>query len=156
MLINLAVSVSTGADFLHRPTSKGRVLFINLEIQSAFFARRIVRVCEACAIDSKSLKGNLDVWNLRGCAADLSRMLPLLLSRIHSGKYVLIVLDPSYKLLGSRDENKAGDIASLLNDLEKLAVHSGAAVAFGAHFSKGQSGGKGVNRSHRRQRRFCA
>ncbi|MDQ3118577.1 MAG: AAA family ATPase, partial [Verrucomicrobiota bacterium] len=136
-LTNLAVSVATGCDFLGRSTTKGRVLFINLEIQPAFFARRIAKVCEGLGLSVESLRGNLDVWNLRGHAADLSRMLPFLLSKIRSGDYDLIVFDPIYKLLGARDENKAGDIATLLNDLEKLAVHTNAAVAFGAHFSKG-------------------
>jgi hypothetical protein len=36
----------------------------------------------------------------------------------------------------------AGDIASLLNEGEHLAVKSGAAVVFGAHFSKGNQAGK--------------
>ncbi len=141
-LTNLAVSVATGSDFLGRRTTKGRVLFINLEIQPAFFARRITKVCEALGLSVGSIRGNLDTWNLRGHAADLSRMLPFLLSKIRSGEYVLIVLDPIYKLLGARDENKAGDIATLLNDLEKLAVTSNAAVAFGAHFSKGNQAAK--------------
>ncbi|MEO5719854.1 MAG: AAA family ATPase [Chthoniobacterales bacterium] len=141
-LINLAVSVALGCEFLGRRTTKGRVLFVNLEIQGAFFARRIAMVCSALGLSVESLRGNLDVWNLRGHAADLSRMLPFLLSKIRSGDYGLIVADPIYKLLGARDENKAGDIASLLNDLEKLAVHSGAAVAFGAHYSKGNQAAK--------------
>ncbi|MEI6656620.1 MAG: hypothetical protein WCP45_17795, partial [Verrucomicrobiota bacterium] len=47
-----------------------------------------------------------------------------------------------YKGLGSRNENDAGDIASLLNEVEQLAVKSGAAVVFGAHFSKGNQAGK--------------
>jgi AAA domain len=54
----------------------------------------------------------------------------------------LIVLDPVYKLLGGRDENSAGDISELLNEIEKLAVETGAAVAFGAHYSKGNQAGK--------------
>src|SRR5262249_25765326 len=58
------------------------------------------------------------------------------------GGYSLIIFDPIYKGLGNRDENKAGDIASLLNELESLAVQTGAAVAFGHHFSKGNQAGK--------------
>ena len=52
------------------------------------------------------------------------------------------MLDPIYKGLGKRDENKAGDIASLCNEIEQLAVQSGAAVVFGAHYSKGNQAGK--------------
>lgn len=80
--------------------------------------------------------------NLRGQAADLSGLLPQLLASIGTRKYVLIVIDPIYKVLGRRDENDAGHIAGLLNDLERLAVRTGAAVVFAAHFSKGNQAGK--------------
>ena len=72
---------------------------------------------------------------------------------------MLIILDPSYKLLHGRDENKAGDIAALLDEFEVLAVKTGAAVAFGAHYSKGNQaqkesidrvGGSGVFRTQTR------
>jgi hypothetical protein len=86
--------------------------------------------------------GLLDVWNLRGHAADVSRLLSPISQKAGRAKYVLIILDPVYKLLGSRDENKAGDIATLLNEIERLAVTSGASVVFGAHFSKGNQAGK--------------
>jgi hypothetical protein len=88
--------------------------------------------------------GYLRVWNLRGHAADLTKLLPLILQGIGGSQYDLIILDPIYKLLGQRDENKAGDIASLLNEIEYLAVKTGAAVAFGAHYSKGNQSGKEV------------
>lgn len=80
----------------------------------------------------------LHVWNLRGHILDWAK----LQQQIQSGTYVLIILDPIYKLLLGRDENRAGDIASLLNELEVLAVRSGAAVAFGAHYSKGNQAQK--------------
>jgi AAA domain-containing protein/DnaB helicase-like protein len=131
-LIDTAVSVATGTDWLDRfSTKQGRVLYINLEIQSPFFANRIKTICDERQI--KLEPGMLKVWPLRGHVMDL----PRLLRQIPSGKYVLIIIDPIYKLLGDRDENKAGDIASLLNEIEKLAVATGAAVAFGAHYSKG-------------------
>jgi hypothetical protein len=141
-LINLAASVATGADFLGRRTTKGRVLYINLEIPSSYFAHRTATICKARATKVEFLKGNLDVWNLRGYAADFSRLLSWLLARIRHDDYYLIILDPIYKCLGDRDENKAGDIATLLNAVEQLAVHSGAGVAFGAHFSKGNQAQK--------------
>ena len=57
-------------------------------------------------------------------------------------EYVLIIFDPIYKALGDRDENKAGDVASMLNELEAIAVKTGAAIAFGAHYSKGNQASK--------------
>ena len=58
-------------------------------------------------------------------------------------EYSLINLDPIYKLLGKlREENLAGDIADLLNQIESLAVKTGAAVCYGAHYSKGNQAQK--------------
>jgi hypothetical protein len=140
LLINAAVSVASGMVWLARATKRGRVLYLNFEIQPAFFAKRIATICAHRRIEIEP--GYLSVWNLRGHAADLSQLLSRLLQRIRRDDYDLIVIDPVYKLLGARDENKAGDIASLLNEIEVLAVRTGAAVAFGAHYSKGNQAGK--------------
>ena len=84
----------------------------------------------------------LDVWTLRGSGAALWQLLPALLAKIEAGKYTLIIIDPIYKVLGGRDENSAGDISQLCNELEQIAVKTGAAVLFAAHFSKGNQAGK--------------
>jgi hypothetical protein len=52
------------------------------------------------------------------------------------------VFDPPYKLLGARDENASRDMADLMNAVESVAVETGAAVAFGSHYSKGNQAGK--------------
>jgi hypothetical protein len=136
-LIDLAVSVATGSEWFNGyATKKGRVLYVNFEIQAAFFTKRIRVVC-----DERQLKLEphmLDVWNLRGHSTEWKA----LARRILSGVYDLIIIDPIYKLLNGRDENKAGDIASMLNEIEMIAVRTGAAVAFGAHYSKGNQSQK--------------
>ena len=143
LLADTAVSVATGTDWLGRfPTKRGRVLYINLEIQSAFFANRIKTICDERQLTISP--GYFTVWNLRGFACDLTKLLPRLLRGIGRDDYMLIVIDPVYKLLGARDENKAGDIATLLNEIEALAVKTGAAVLFGAHYSKGNQASKEV------------
>ncbi len=139
MLTDMALSVATGADWLGFITIPGRVLYINLEIQRGFFRNRLAEISQARGIGVTA--GLLDVWNLRGCAADLSLLIGEILERVGQ-HYTLIIIDPIYKALGARDENKAGDIGSLLNELERLAVKSSAAVVFGAHFSKGNQAAK--------------
>lgn len=139
LLSDLALSVSAGSEWLGFRTTKGRVLYINLEIQAAFFGKRLKEIVNAKGIGL--VGGMLDVWNLRGHAADMSSLVPVILERVGQ-QYSMIVVDPIYKVLGGRDENKAGDIAGLLNELERLAVQSAAAVVFGAHFSKGNQAGK--------------
>jgi hypothetical protein len=139
-LVDLGVSVATGTKWWGFDTNKGRVLYLNFEIQDPFFKERLNEVCLAkeCRLD----KGQFSYWGLRGKAADLRKLMPIIIAMIKDGGYSLIIFDPIYKGLGNRDENKAGDIASLLNEIEALAVQTGAAVAFGHHFSKGNQSGK--------------
>lgn len=139
ILLDVAISVATGTKFWKWNTHKGRVLYINFEIPRAFIRSRIKLLYQAKGIDDAS---NLDVWTLRGHGAALWRLLPALLAKIEAGKYALIIIDPIYKGLGGRDENSAGDISELCNELERLAVATGAAVLYAAHFSKGNQAAK--------------
>lgn len=139
LLSDLALSVATGSDWLGFTTSQGKVLYINLEIQREFFRNRLATIGQAKEITV--VADLFHVWNLRGYAADLSSLITEVLERVGQ-RYALIIVDPIYKALGDRDENAAGDIGTLLNELEKLAVKSGAAVVFGAHFSKGNQSQK--------------
>lgn len=134
-LIDLAVSVATGSDFWGFPTKKAPVCYINFEIQEAFFWHRVERVCEAKGVELE--RGMFKAWNLRGHADGIERMREDMISMLQRQNFGLDIFDPIYKALGDRDENKAGDVASMLNELEKIAVRTQAAIAFGAHYSKG-------------------
>lgn len=140
VLLDLAISVAFGEPWLSQKTAKGRVLFLNLEIQSGFFTKRIEAVANAKNI--ALAPGCLDVWNLRGHCASFDNLLPKILERIREVGYALIVLDPVYKLLGGRDENAAGDMSELMNSIEALATDTNAAVALAAHFAKGNASSK--------------
>ena len=140
-LADLALSVANGVPWWGLQTNKGRVLYINFEIQEGFFANRLDGISGAKRLGEEALE-ELDTWNLRGFCTDLSKLMKKMLKEIPKGKYSLIVIDPIYKGMGNRDENAAGDINTLLNEVERLAVQTGAAVVFGAHFSKGNQAGK--------------
>lgn len=139
-LLDMAVSVATGSEWWNLETVQGRVLYLNLEIAAPFFARRIKTVAEAKGVELQ--RGQFTVWNLRGHSCDIGALSTRILPDIKAGAFSLVILDPIYKCLGDRDENKAGEIASLLNQIEHIAVESGAAVAFGAHYSKGNQSAK--------------
>jgi len=139
-LLDLALSISHGQQWLGRSTTKGKVLYINFEIQNYAWQKRIAAVASAKGI--KIEPGAIKLWNLRGHASDFGSLLPEVTSQTKESDFALIVVDPIYKMYGNLDENKAGDVAALLNGLEALAVNTGAAIAFGAHFSKGNQSGK--------------
>jgi len=139
-LLDLAISVATGSQWLGRQTAQGKVLFLNFEIQPHAWQRRIVAVAEAKGAEIKL--EHIKLWNLRGYAADFKILIPRIIQRCRDQNFALVVLDPIYKLYGNTDENSAGNVALLLNALETLATETGAAIAFGAHFAKGNASGK--------------
>ena len=138
-LLDLAISVATGDPWMNFTTTKGRVLYINFEIQDYAWSKRIDLVSRAKGLADVP---GLSLWNLRGYGADFATLLPKVVEECKSKHFSLIVVDPIYKLYGDMDENKAGDVAQLLNGLERVSVETGAGIAFGAHFSKGNQSQK--------------
>jgi AAA domain len=139
-LLSLALAVASGAKWLGFKSAQGKVLFINFEIQPYAWRGRIMDVARAAGI--KLQPGQVTLWNLRGHAADFRHLIPQIIERCRAENFALIIFDPIYKLYGGADGNKASDVAALLNALEQVAVETGAAIAFGAHFAKGNASGK--------------
>ncbi len=139
-LIDLGISVAHGLTWLKFPTVKGKVLYVNFEIQDFSFQHRLRAVANAKGVHIEP--GAFHLLNLRGRASDHVTLLPQIKAKMRGQDFALVILDPVYKLYGRTDENAAGDVAALLNGFEALAVETGAAVAFGAHFSKGNQSSK--------------
>jgi RecA-family ATPase len=143
LLMDLAQSISTGTKWLDVfETKQGRVLYVNLEIHKPFVKKRMLAIKKAKGIDKTN--GNLDMLNLRGHAAPAEELIPKIMRKATRGNYSAIIIDPTYKVLGDRDENNAGDITNLLNEFEKLAAKLNVSVIFVAHFAKGNSNKKEV------------
>jgi hypothetical protein len=139
-LMDLAMSVATGAPWWGQKTLQGHVLYINLELPDVFFRDRLMDIQRARG-HSDDVWDHLDVMNLRGHCADFTTLRQHI-TNAAGNRYVLIIIDPVYKVLGNRDENSAGNIAELLNEFEKVAVQNNAAVVYGHHFSKGNQSRK--------------
>jgi hypothetical protein len=145
-LIDLALSIYSGSDWWGQKCNKAKVLFINFEIQEWSFRNRLADVVKAKGLTEEQVK-DFDVWTLRGYAADLSLIRPIIEKQIEGKGYQAIVLDPNYMLMGERDENNAGDMASLMNEFEALAVRHNLSVILSHHFSKGnKSGSESIDR----------
>lgn len=143
VLLDLALSVALGLPWLGFPTTKGKVLFVNFELLPFMLYDRLCKIsaskrCKGSSDDMDSLQ----FWNLRGRVSDLADLTPLLLERLRGGRYSLLILDPIYKGLGARDENAAGDINSLLNELERVCRETGVAIVYSHHFAKGDASTK--------------
>ena len=139
-LLELAICIAKGREWLGFATTQGRVLYLNFELPAFSIEKRIREIREAMGFAADG--GNLIVWNLRGHATDAAIILPIISREAKRHGFIHIILDPLYKLLGDRDENSSKDMANLMNAVERMAVETGAAVAFGSHYSKGNQAGK--------------
>jgi RecA-family ATPase len=86
--------------------------------------------------ECKGMGDTLHMWNLHGHNADLTLLRPKLEEQLAKHQFGLIILDPAYKLLGTRDENTNGDIAGLMNELEAMVRRTGAGLVVAHHFAK--------------------
>lgn len=140
LLIDLAVAIATGQQWLGFNTVLSRVLYINLEIQRPFFTRRLRKICAKRGF--KLRPGALDVWNLRDLEISILEIKEKLLGWVEPGDYALIIIDPIYKTFIGKDENATGEIKSVLSSIGQIARELDAAVAWAAHFSKGSQADK--------------
>lgn len=134
-LMDLALSVCSGEDWWGFHTNKSKVCYVNLELQEGFFVHRLKSICEHKGVYPE--EGQFKILNLRGHAESIEDLRRRFVLFLRAGYFGMVILDPVYKVLGGRDENKAGDIATLLNEIERIAVETGAAIVFAAHYSKG-------------------
>ena len=144
-LIDLALSLHAGVPWWGQSCKQARVLFINFEIQEWSFRNRLADVIKAKGLEGKA--DDFDVWTLRGYAADLTLIRPMIEKQIEGRGYKAIILDPNYMLMGDRDENSAGDMSTLMNEFEYLATRHNLSIILSHHFSKGnKSGSEAIDR----------
>lgn len=141
VLMQLAVATAEGAQWLGFKVKQGKVLYINLEIDHASCIRRFMKIYEAMGITNAHME-NIDIWNLRGHATPLDKLVPKVLRKIKGKNFAAVIFDPIYKLTMGGDENSASDMGLFCNEFDRVCTESGAAVVYCHHHSKGVQGGK--------------
>lgn len=134
LLMDLAISVASGTPFLAWPTTAGRVLFVNMEIQEAFLRQRFQTMFSARTM--QAVEG-LDVLTLRGEEVSAADLLRALGNQLRGGGYSLVIIDPIYKLMIGRSEVGSTGVGVLCSQIERLVVSTGAAVIYAHHYPKG-------------------
>lgn len=144
LLLWLALCIGSGQSWLGHQCVKQPVLYVNLELKANGANNRVYDICEAMGIDP--VKGHMvDFWNLRGKSADIAVMTQRIIRRIKHKSYKLVIIDPGYKCLGWRDENKAGDITDFQNHVESICTEVGASVIVVGHTPKGDISTRAAN-----------
>lgn len=139
-LIELCCAIAEGRPWLGFGCARGRVLYVNLELDRASCLHRFRDVYEALGWPPENLR-NIDVWNLRGRSVPMDKLAPKLIRRAAKKDYLAIIIDPIYKVI-TGDENSADQMAHFCNQFDKVCTELGCAVIYCHHHSKGQQGGK--------------
>ena len=139
-LIQLCIGIAEGKSWLGWDCAKGRVLYVNLELDRASCLHRFRDVYKALGW-SPSNVDNIDIWNLRGKAVPMDRLAPKLIRRSQKKGYIAVVIDPIYKVI-TGDENAADQMAHFTNQFDKVCTELGSAVIYCHHHSKGYQGQK--------------
>ena len=139
-LIELAIAIAEGWDWLGFHCAKGRVMYINLELAQASCLHRFADVYKAIGRTPRSLH-NLDIWNLRGRAVPMDKLAPKLIRRAQKENYIAVIIDPIYKVI-TGDENSADQMAAFCNQFDRICTELRSAVIYCHHHSKGMQSNK--------------
>lgn len=139
-LIELCIAIAEGRKWLEWPCKKGKVLYVNLELDRASCLHRFKDVYQALGLKPENL-ANIDIWNLRGKSVPMDKLAPKLIRRAAKKDYIAVVIDPIYKVI-TGDENSADQMATFCNQFDKICTELGTAVIYCHHHSKGSQGGK--------------
>lgn len=134
-LIELAICISEGVPWMGRfNCKKGKVLYINLELDPASCFHRFANIRESMNL-AEDYTSPVHIWNLRGHVVPLDKLTPILIRRVKRKGYAAIIIDPIYKVL-TGNENNAYDMAQFCNYFDKIAVECNCAVIYCHHHSK--------------------
>lgn len=133
LLIELAISIAAGKEWLEHRCTPGKVLYINLEVDGASFYRRVADTAEAMGVN---VPEGLDIWNLRGENTYIEHLTPILIRRAKEKEYSAIIFDPLYKI-NKADENSASEMGEFFNYLDHICKKLNASIICCHHHSKG-------------------
>ncbi len=138
--IELCISIAEGEPWLGWKCVRGRVMYVNLELDRASCLHRFRDVYAALGWKPEHLD-SIDIWNLRGKSVPMDKLAPKLIRRAAKKDYVAIIIDPIYKVI-TGDENSADQMANFCNQFDKICSELECAVIYCHHHSKGSQGGK--------------
>ena len=140
LLMELALAIAEGKKWLGLQCRKGRVLYINLEIDPASFDHRLNEISTALGWKISHAQ-DLQIWNLRGQALPLDQLAPKLIRKVRDMHLDAIIFDPIYKII-TGDENDASEMGKFCNQFDYICKELGCAAIYCHHHSKGKQGEK--------------
>jgi len=148
LLMELALAMATGREWLGFPCRKSKVLFVNMELEEYTAVSRFSQICDSWGMDWRRWKsGDLDLYllTLRGLGMSLRDLQRYLKAdadnRAELGiePYEVIIIDPIYKLLDG-EENSMAAVKDFCSAMDWICSALDVAVIYSHHHSKGTKG----------------
>lgn len=147
--VALACAVATGGSWMGHRCERGRVLFLDPELDPRSTANRFRKVADAVGADAAEVERNVSLWSLRGFTVD--GRAPSITDVSHDVEaaaafgmldgVALVIVDSCSALLGvAADENSSGSVRSFFNVCLRIARASGASIWLVHHEGKQASG----------------
>lgn len=138
LMISLAIAVAAGTTWLGADCKQGAVAYVNLEIGSAQFARRVFDMASKSGVNKKLISENLSIVSIDGYM-NMSQLADELIAHEDLRNCQLIIIDPLYKVF-SGSENSQEDMAAFFAQVDRITRAIGCAVVVVHHHSKGFQG----------------
>lgn len=131
LLMELCAAIAEGKPWLGFSCRKGRVLYVNLEIDPASCVNRFIKIYDALGYDRKHID-DIIIWNLRGHAVPLDQLVPKLIRRVRDQHLDAIIMEDTIAKIIDMQEEINGDIDALV-DLKREILACIRAVADPEH-----------------------
>lgn len=139
-LMRLCVGIAEGYNWFGSRCKQGKVLYINMEIDTPSCINRFMKIYSAMGLNHGAHPENITIWGLRGHSQPLSQLTEKIITEAkHS--YLAIIIDPLYKVMDG-DENSNSDISRMVGQFDRIATETGSSVIYAHHFAKGAGGDK--------------
>ena len=144
LVMNLALSVALGQDWMGFPCEQGKVLIIDNELHPATTAYRFRTMLAKLGIPLSAVSPFIRVENQRGMLETI-QSLSTQIEDLRKENYRLIIIDAFYRAVPQgTNENDNGSITALYNLLDRYAGTLNSAFALIHHTSKGNQSQKSV------------
>jgi len=138
LLIELAICIAEGLEWLGNKCKQGKVVYLNMELDQAECYQRFKQIYNALEVRPDNIQ-NIRIWNLRGFATPMDKLAPLLINRFKEKNYLAVIVDPIYKVI-TGDENSATEMSKFCSYFDRCSEALGTAMIYCHHHSKAAAG----------------
>lgn len=139
-MAQLAYAVASGGEWMGFPCHQGTVCYVDTELDPRSLDNRLDKVRAKMGLPDGGR--NINLLSLRGRTVDSESLVNTIIDAYGDDAPSLVIIDSIYSI-ETGDENSAGDMREMMQQLGRLAS-MGCALAFAHHHAKGSAGSRNV------------